>query len=328
MVMWSGTGKRLGQTDTGRTVDARTISRTISRTDLYQGVHDEARRRGIRIEHGKRLVDAQPTADGVRAVFADGSQATGDLLIGCDGVHSTVRRIIDPTAPPPTYAGLINLGGHLSGVRVDSEPGVYHMIFGKRAFFGYVVTPNGEVWWFANVPQSNEPARGELANIDTAEWHRRLADLFAPDLGPAAGLISATTHELIASPIHAIPHLPTWHNGRMIVIGDAAHAPSPSSGQGASLAIEDAVVLAKCLRDARSAEQAFTSYEAQRRSRVEKIIKNAARINSSKAAGAVARVFRDAMLPFILKLAANSKQTRWVFDYAIDWERPTPAPTR
>jgi FAD-dependent urate hydroxylase len=50
------------------------------------------------------------------------------------------------------------------------------------------------------------------------------------------------------SPIHSIPHLPAWHRGRMIVIRDAAHAPSPTSGQGASLSIEDAVVLARSLR--------------------------------------------------------------------------------
>jgi 2-polyprenyl-6-methoxyphenol hydroxylase-like FAD-dependent oxidoreductase len=328
MVMWSGTGKRLGEAATGLPGDGGTASRTITRTDLYRAVRDQAGRRGIRIEHGKRLVDARPAADGVLAVFDDGSEVTGDLLIGCDGVHSTVRRILDPTAPAPAYAGLINLGGYVSGVRVDSEPGVYNMIFGKRAFFGYVAASNGEVWWFANVPQAGEPARGELAGIGTAEWHRRLAGLFAMDAGPAAGLISATKHDLAASPIHTIPHLRTWHDGRMIVIGDAAHAPSPSSGQGASLAIEDAVVLARCLRDLPGTEQAFTSYEAQRRSRVERIIKNAARINSSKAAGPVARVFRDALLPFILKMVANGKQARWLFDYHVDWDRPSHATTR
>ena len=81
-----------------------------------------------------------------------------------------------------------------------------------------------------------------------------------------------------------MPHLPMWHTDRMVVIGDAAHAPSPSSGQGASLSIEDAVQLARCLRDAADAEQAFTAFERSRRNRVERIIKEAARINSNKAA--------------------------------------------
>src|SRR5262249_34395321 len=83
--------------------------------------------------------------------------------------------------------------------------------------------------------------------------------------------------------------------------------PPPPSGQGASLAIEDAVVLAQCLRDQPSAQAAFAAFEAARRPRVERIIKWAARINNSKAAGPTARIFRDAMLPVILAMTANSK---------------------
>jgi 2-polyprenyl-6-methoxyphenol hydroxylase-like FAD-dependent oxidoreductase len=126
------------------------------------------------------------------------------------------------------------------------------------------------------------------------------------------------------SPIHSIPHLPAWHNGRMIVIGDAAHAPSPTSGQGASLSVEDAVVLAKCLRDLPSPQAAFARFEAARRSRVERIIKWAARINNNKAAGPIARVLRDAMLPTILNMTADSKALRQTYDYHIDWDAPTP----
>jgi FAD-dependent urate hydroxylase len=323
IVLWSGTGKRLGQTATGP-LDGGTIGRTVSRPDLYRAVHDEARRRGIRVEYRKRLVDARPTAEGVLAAFEDGSQVTGDLLIGADGVHSAVRRILDPAAPAPTYTGLIGLGGCVTGVDVDSEPGEYHMIFGRRAFFGYVAAPGGEVWWFANVPRPDEPARGELETVGTAEWHRRLADLFAIDAGPAGALIAATKHDLAASPIHVIPHLPTWHSQRMVVIGDAAHAPSPTSGQGASLAIEDAVVLARCLRDLPDTEQAFATYEDLRRSRVERIIKNAARVNSSKAASPIARVLRDLLMPVAMKLVKPEKLMAWQYDYRIDWNRVGP----
>ena len=123
-----------------------------------------------------------------------------------------------------------------------------------------------------------------------------------------------------ASPIHSIPHLPAWHNGRMIVIGDAAHAPTPTSGQGASLSIEDAVVLAQCLRDLPAPEVAFTRFEALRRPRAERIIKQAARINSSKTAGPITRVLRDATFPAIMKMAANSKQATAAYRYHIDWD--------
>lgn len=325
----NATGKHLGESRTGGSLPDGTTSQTIKRADLYRVLLDEATSRGIHVEHGKRLVAAEESGDGVRARFADGTAAVGDVLIGCDGVHSTVRRIIDPAAPAPTYAGLLTTGGQARGVRVDTEPGSYEMIFGKRAFFGYAIAPDREVWWFANVPHRGEPARGELEAVDDHEWRRRLLELYAEDTGPAITLIEATPQLPPMSPIHVIPHLPTWHNGRMIVIGDAAHAPSPTSGQGASLSIEDAVVLAKCLRDPVSPQAAFTSFEATRRPRVERIIKWAARINNSKAAGPVARVFRDAMLPTILKLTANSKAFEQTHDYHIDWgartlRRPDP----
>ena len=58
----------------------------------------------------------------MRAVFADGTEAAGDMLIGCDGVHSAVRRIIDPAAPAPAYAGLLNIGGYARGMPSTPSP--------------------------------------------------------------------------------------------------------------------------------------------------------------------------------------------------------------
>ena len=324
IMLRSTTGKNLGATRTGLSLPDGATSHTLKRADLYRVIHDEAISRGIVVEHGKRLIDVEQTGYGVRAVFEDGSDATGEVLIGADGIHSVVRRLIDPNAPSPTYVGLVNLGGYSRGVDVDAEPGSYTMIFGKRAFFGYVLAPGGEVWWFANVPRADEPARGELEAITAEEWQRRLAELYAEDAGPAVRLVQAsdTADIMKASPIHSIPHLPVWHTGRMIVIGDAAHAPTPTSGQGASLCIEDAIVLAKCLRDLPDPQQAFARFEALRRPRVERIIKQAARINSNKAAGPVARVLRDVILPVILKMTTNSKQLNEVYGYHIDWNTP------
>jgi 2-polyprenyl-6-methoxyphenol hydroxylase-like FAD-dependent oxidoreductase len=315
----STTGKPLGETRTGGSGPDATPSRTIKRAELYRALHDEAERRGVRIQHGKRLVSAEETGDGVRATFADGSEALGDVLIGCDGIHSTVRKIIDPRSPEPVYSGLITNGGYVRGVPVDTQPGTYEMIFGKHAFFGYAVAPDREVWWFANLPHPREPARGEVEAIPGEEWRRRLIQVYADDAGPAIPLIEATSDVTAMSPIHVIPHLPKWHNNRAIVIGDAAHAPSPTSGQGASLSIEDAVMLARCLRDQATPRGAFEQFEAERRPRVERIIKWAARINNSKTAGPVGRVFRDAMLPVILRLTANNKALRESYDYHIDW---------
>ena len=323
----STTGKSLGGARTGLTLPDGTTSHTLKRADLYRALYQEAARRGIDIQHGKRLTAVEPGSGGVRAVFDDGSDAVADVLIGADGIHSAVRKLIDPAAPAPTYMGLINLGGYARGVEVDAEPGSYTMIFGKRAFFGYVLAPSGEVWWFANVPRRDEPARGEAEEITPTQWQTRLAELYAADSGPAARLVlaSGTADISKASPIHSIPHLPTWHKDRIVLIGDAAHAPTPTSGQGASLSIEDAVVLAQCLRDLPTPEHAFTRFQALRRPRAERIIKQAARVNSSKIATPIIRMLRDATLPAIMKMVASSKQATAAYRYHIEWDTPITA---
>jgi FAD-dependent urate hydroxylase len=125
--------------------------------------------------------------------------------------------------------------------------------------------------------------------------------------------------------MHWVPKLRAWHNGRMVIVGDAAHAPTPTSGQGASLAIEDAVVLAKCLRDLPDPVTAADRFESARRPRVERIVKWATRTNRSKVPGPVGRVVRDAMLPPMLRMAARSDALRQSFDYHIDWEKTAAA---
>ena len=257
----------------------------------------------------------------MQARFADGSAAEGDFVIGCDGVHSTVRDLVDPQAPKPSYSGLLTTGGYVEGVPVDIEPGSYEMIFGKRAFFGYALAPDRSVWWFANVPQRAEPARG-APDPSNSELRRQLIDLFDGDAGPAVALIEATETPMSPSPIHTLAHLPKWYRGRSVVIGDASHAPSPTSGQGASLSIEDALVLAKCLRDVPDYQQAFETFVAQRRPRVEQIIKWAARVNNNKAPGPLGAAIRDLLMPPIMKLTANSKASTRQFAYHVDWNTP------
>jgi len=87
------------------------------------------------------------------------------------------------------------------------------------------------------------------------------------------------------------------------------------------MAIEDAVVLARCLRDLPDVRQAFAAYEQLRRQRVERVVAYGARTNNSKAAGPIARVLRDLMLPIILKRATGGESYAWVYDYHIDWQQ-------
>ena len=320
---FSGTGKRLGEVPIGGTLPDGTVTHTIKRADLYRVLHDEATRRGILIEHNRRLVDAETTPDGgVIARFEDGTEAAGDLLIGADGIHSRTRRIIDPTAPEPRYTGLGNIGGFARNASVNTKPGIYAMVFGKRAFFGYTVSPSGEIWWFANPPSAREPTRAELAATTTEQWKRQLTGLFADDATPAVEIIRATAGELAGTNQYDMPSVQTWHRGPMVIMGDAAHATSPSSGQGASMAIEDAIVLAKCLRDLPNIPQAFAAYEQLRRERVERVVAQGARSSSGKAAGPIVRVLRDLVLPVILKRVASSgeRSLAWMYSYHVAWD--------
>ena len=93
-----------------------------------------------------------------------------------------------------------------------------------------------------------------------------------------------TADELVMTgPTLRMPPVPRWHRDRAVLVGDAVHAPSSSSGQGASLALESAVELARCLRDAVDVSAAFRLYESIRRPRVEAVAAMAAAANDAKA---------------------------------------------
>ncbi|MGR6913559.1 FAD-dependent oxidoreductase [[Actinomadura] parvosata] len=306
MVMWSGSGKRLGEVANGLRLDDGTVSHTVLRSDLYRTVRKEAEKRGVRIAPGKRMISYEDTGSQVTARFEDGTTATGDLLVACDGIHSRTRALLDPHAPRPRYSGLYSFGGIVEDAGMPGEPGVYNMVFGKRAFFGWTVANSGATWWFANLP-------GRLGDVPD-DWKPVLVKAFEDDANGSADLIRRSAVEP-GLPVHDLPPVPVWHRGRVLLTGDAAHATSPSSGQGASLAIEDAVVLARCLRESGGHEEAFRRFEAERRPRVERVVAYSRTISNSKAAGPVARVFRDLMMPIFLRRSASQESLAWMYRY-------------
>jgi 2-polyprenyl-6-methoxyphenol hydroxylase-like FAD-dependent oxidoreductase len=256
----------------------------------------------------------------VAATFEDGSRETGDLLVGADGIHSAVRGIIDPSAPSGRFVGLTNFGGVTRGAKLDIEPEAWHMIFGRRAFFGYIAASNGDVVWFANWPRG-PIERDERASTSNAAWKERLIELFRDDRGPAVDLIRAGELELAADNTYDLGHVPIWHRGPVVIIGDAAHAPSPTSGQGASMAAEDGVILAKALRDLPSIPEALAAYETERRPRVEKIVAFGARGSSAKVPGGVGRVLRDAFLRLVFRFLVTERSMAWQFGHRVEWDR-------
>lgn len=133
---------------------------------------------------------------------------------------------------------------------------------------------------------------------------------------PAKQLLEHS-HEVIgAGPLEIMPSVPHWYRDRMVLVGDSAHAPSASSGQGASLAAESAVQLARCLRDIPDLPTAFATYERLRRPRVERIAARAARTNSDKRGmGPITRL----LMPLVMKTFGARAFTKDQ-NYRIDWD--------
>lgn len=320
MVLSSGTGRLLGSIEAGVPLTDGSTTTTLERSRLYRILHDEARRRGVRIVHGKRLVALEEISAGVVARFADGSTEEGGFLIGADGLWSATRSLLNPGAPCPEYTGLLGVGGCARGVELDAEPMTFEMVFGQRAFFGLIPLDRTNVLWFANLPLRPEPEHAALASIQPREWKERLVETFAGDAIPARELIEATDDEgFRAASMHTLEPPACWYTRRAVLVGDAAHATSPSSGQGASLAMEDAVELARCLRDRPDLATAFGSYQRLREGRVRRVLRASKRVNADKAAGPIGRAIRDAVMPMMMRTMASPARQLWLLGHHIDF---------
>ncbi|MFE3292667.1 FAD-dependent monooxygenase [Rhodococcus sp. NPDC059234] len=298
----------------------------VERGDLHRVLHDRAVAAGVCFEYGKRLVGVEDTDDGITARFADGTSASADVLIGADGVRSTVRTLIDPDAPGAGYTGMLGFGG-IADVDVETEPGTMTFAFGRRAYYLYWPLPGGGVAWGANLPSPQYLTLSQAREIPAEDWLRTLRETYSGDR-PGGVLADRTTADSlqVVGALHIMPPVPHWHRGRMVLVGDAVHAPSNSTGQGASLAIESAIQLARCLRDLPDPAAAFAAYEGLRRSRVEKIAARGAKINHSKTPGPVGRRLMPLLLPILFR-TMNLEKTMGVEQrYVIDWDQTVRSP--
>jgi 2-polyprenyl-6-methoxyphenol hydroxylase-like FAD-dependent oxidoreductase len=336
MIMGDGTGKRFGEFPG---LPGLPPSRLLWRSDLYRLLRERAVEQGVRIEHGKRLVGVDDEVDGVIARFADGSAARGDVLVGADGIRSTVRELIDPGALRPEYVGFLGFGGFSTATVEGAPPDAIHFVFGKRAFMGHWSPPGGGTAWFSNLPHPDPLTMSEARRTPTADWLRRLREAYADDV-PGRTLVEHTSADqlFVFGAGEILPSVPCWHRGRVVLVGDAAHAPSSSSGQGASLAAESGVQLARCLRDVRRPDrregadantdvadvgEAFAVYERLRRPRVEKIAAQAAKTNGNKTAGPIGKALMSLLMPIAMRtFMTPERMFGWIHRHRIDWDEP------
>jgi 2-polyprenyl-6-methoxyphenol hydroxylase-like FAD-dependent oxidoreductase len=234
---------------------------------------------------GAEVTAVEQGEDGVVARGADGSQEQGDLLVGADGLSSVIRSAIADARP--RYAGYTAWRGVSS---VPVEPGRLTESWGVGERFGLIDIGRGRTYWFAtkNAPegQPDEP-EGRKAEIlrRFSGWHE-----------PIAAVIEASDETaILRNDVYDIEPLPRWSDGRVVLVGDAAHAVTPGVGQGAAQALEDAVVLADRLLGSDKLASALAEYESIRRPRTEAVLRISLRVDKAAQRAAGWR-FRNAIV--------------------------------
>lgn len=226
------------------------------------------------VQTGKSCKRVSQTEEGVVAEFDDGSTAEGICLIAADGIHSRIRQQQLPGVAL-RYSGYtcwratVDAGDTGFGGNVGSET------WGKKGRFGIVPLSNNRIYWFAthNAPENDEKM---------AEWKvKDLQENFSGYHEHIRTLLEKTRDEdLIWNDIHDFKPLETYAFGRVLLLGDAAHATTPNMGQGACMAIEDAAVLMSCLKTEESYVAAFEEFELRRRERNRWVVNTSYRIGA------------------------------------------------
>ncbi|HVT06129.1 MAG TPA: FAD-dependent monooxygenase [Polyangia bacterium] len=250
----------------------------VMRATVHRLLRDELDRRGIQLAFDKRLTDVRLDGESVVATFADGTSAVGDLIVGADGIRSRVRAWMLPDVAPRDTE-MVALGGFCRpGAFTPADPrdaARLTFLVGPRYQFGYSLMGADRWGWWCHVHRPTAEARRALLTMPADELSAQMLARYAGWADPVEPLIRAT-EAWVRTPIFDVPSLPAWHHGRAVVIGDAAHAMSPAGGQGASMALEDAQLLASLVADpSRPLAESLARFESLRRRPAEAVVAQA-----------------------------------------------------
>jgi FAD-dependent urate hydroxylase len=214
---------------------------------------------GVAIRLGTSVESLRLGDGAVRVGLSDGSVADYDVLVGADGIYSSIRRLAFGDPSPPRYVGQVSWRVVLDGV---PWPASWTVMLGKGRAFLTIPLGGDRLYCYADVdvPDGQDPTGGR----------RHFAELFADFAEPAAGLlgrIAAAAPVVHFAPIEEVASR-SCVNGRAVLIGDAAHAMSPNMAEGASLAMEDALVLAETLASGEVLPDRLAAFERRRADRV------------------------------------------------------------
>ena len=199
------------------------------------------------IHLGHTLIDQQQRGDRMIAKFANGDSTEADFLIGADGIHSRVRAQFINDGDP-VYRGYTVWRGISPIVPKTLPPATAVELHGRGKRFGIGPVGLGRTGWWATV--------------NTDDHTHDLAQLFAGWYRPVLELIDATPRSSTLK-TGAFDRLPVrnWGSGRMTLLGDAVHPTTPNLGQGGCVAMEDAMILARCFEKYGASEEALRRYE-------------------------------------------------------------------
>ncbi|EJU02893.1 FAD/NADP-binding domain-containing protein [Dacryopinax primogenitus] len=240
----------------------------VARAAYSEFLFNAITKRGIPVQFNKKAVDVSQDADKVTVVFEDGTKADGDLLVGADGLHSTIRNVLFGK-DEVTYMGLVQIGGFspIPEFFKSWKPTLFSG-YGNGAHFLSSPINDSQIGWSITIGQAVE-AREDWPRLNLEETKTMVNALPVAQWGHGtkdilAGATFATKFGLYERPI-----LPVWHKGRIVLVGDAAHPTSPHLGQGSNQALEDCYHLVRVLLKAEpwtdaSLEAAFSEYEGIR----------------------------------------------------------------
>jgi 2-polyprenyl-6-methoxyphenol hydroxylase-like FAD-dependent oxidoreductase len=231
----------------------------IHRADL-QRVLLEALGEGT-VQLGFECTGFQQDEAGVTARFANGKEARADFLVGADGIHSAVRAQL-LGQEKPRYAGYTAWRGITLYEDQALSGGTSFVSWGRGREFGALSVGRGRVYWFGT---TNTPEGSPDASVGRRQ---EVLETFRGWHSPVEAMIEATeAHAILRNDVYDRKPVKRWGEGRVTLLGDAAHPATPNLGQGACQAIEDAVVLARCLARETGVASALREYERERRAR-------------------------------------------------------------
>jgi 2-polyprenyl-6-methoxyphenol hydroxylase-like FAD-dependent oxidoreductase len=247
----------------------------ILRANLYHILASKLRRTEIKL--GYKLVNLKETNEKVIARFENGHEEAGDLLIGADGIHSAVRKRLFPNNAL-RFSGYEAWRGISTYTNQYTKSGLSFEAWGNGVRFGFIPMSDSLVYWFATRNTRENLSEGQISK-------EQLIHSFREFVEPVPTVINATKEtDITRKVIYDLKPLQNWSKGRVVLIGDAAHATTPNLGQGACMALEDAVILAQSLEQGNSISHTVKAFEDMRMDRAKLIV------NSSWVLGKIAQI--------------------------------------